>query len=291
MVPKRAFDRLQADNQHYRELAKQWEENYNLLLKKTGFTSVANLTDYICDPFMTSPEDKTLKEIIEECEEDYISERDKAEALQTENEQLKKKLHEFDPIPDFKELLKKLYSIEDTEALERALNHTCGGRGSVNGWIAVSLFWKQNYETLSKHVGFSSIEEIQDYLTNEAECDTLYDAIYLMHKEMDRRQKQINELRNEVKCISDKWASANSSNNSWKAAAECNSPKELIEKREVLEKEIEIYSRTLNEWKEGTGCQSPSAAKSLIESGASWHHAYRDAKKANEKLADEVKSW
>ena len=339
VIPKRAFERLQADNQHYREMAKQWEENHNLLLKKTGFDTVESLVFYLtnfgCDTLLealasyVSERDKadenynlllkktgfdtveelvnylnseaecdTLREAIasleynvkfarderrdlskklEECEKDYISARDKAEALQTENEQLKKKLHEFDPIPDYKELLEKLYSKEDVEKLEWTLNHICGGQASVNGWRAVSLFWSENHKTLSKLVGFSSVEEIQDYLTNEAECDTLHGAI--------------SKLKDQVKYTCDEWYSANSTNNSWKAAAECNSPKELIEKREALEKELGIYSRALKEWKEGTCCPSPSAAKTLIESGMSYEYAYHEAQKENRKLTEEVDSW
>ena len=294
VVSKRVFDRLQADNQHYREMAKQWEENHNLLLKKTGFDTVEELVNYLdseaeCDTLREAiaslehnvkfarDERRDLSKKLDECEKDYISARDKAEAIQTENEQLKKKLHEFDPIPDYKELLEKLYSKEDVEKLEWTLNHICGGQDSVNGWMVTAKLWKRNYETLSKLVGFSSTEEIQDYLTNEAECDTLQEAI--------------SKLKDQVKYTCDKWASANSSNNSWKAAAECNSPKELIKKRETLQKEIEVYSRALQEWKEGTGCPSPSAAKSLIESGMSYEYAYHEAQKENRKITEEVDSW
>lgn len=199
------------------------------------------------------------------------------ERLQTENEQLKKKLAVPDPLPEFREFLEKLYSKDDAENLEWTLNHICGGQASVNGWMVTAKLWRRNYETLSKLVGFSSTEEIQDYLTNEVECGTLQEAILKLTKE------------NKYAC--EKWCSANSSNNSWKAAAECNSPKELIEKREALEKEIDVYSRTLKEWKEITGCPSPSAAKTLIESGMSWHYAYNEIKKANEKLGEEVAAW
>ena len=298
VIPKRAFERLQADDQHYRELAKQQEENYKLLLEKTGFTSETDLIDYIHDPSMTSPEDKTLREIIDECEEDYISERDKAEALQTENEQLKKKLEELSPVPGYRDFLKALYP-EATEATIEKLAWTtgqlCCGRDLPNA-LRVDLTYhkalssararaidslKQDYEAFSKLVGFSSIEELQDYLTNEAECDTLQEAV--------------SKLKDQVKYTCDEWYSANSKNNSWKVAAECNSPKELIEKRETLEKEnidlkkendefarknqeliekretlekeIQVYSRALKDWKEGTGCPSPSAAKTLIENG------------------------
>lgn len=203
--------------------------------------------------------------------------KDKFEKMQAENEELKKKLQVPDPFAEYKELLKKLYSIEDTEALEWTLNHICGGQASANGWRASSQFWNGRYKDLLKLVGFSSKKEVEDYLVNEAECDTLQEAV--------------SKLKDQVKYTCDEWYSANSRNNSWKAAAECNSPKELIEKREALKKEIEVYSRALKEWKEITGCPSPSSAKTLIESGASWHHAYRDVKKANEKLADSIKSW
>lgn len=289
LISKEKFEKLLDKVVYYMALSTRHEANYNLLLEKTGFTSVADLVDYIHDPSMTSPEDKTLREIIDECEEDYISERDKAEELQTENEQLKKKLEEKtaeadDPLPDFRELLKKLYSTNDVENLEWTLNHVCGGRGSVNGWIAVSSFWKQKYETLSKLVGFVTVEETRDYLTNEAECDTLHEAIL--------------KLKDQVKYTCDEWYSANSRNNSWKAAAECNSPKELIEKRETLEgkvkaleTEAEVYSRALKEWKEITGCPSPSAAKTLIESGMSYVSAYHEVQEENRKLIDDINSW
>ena len=198
-------------------------------------------------------------------------------SLAETNAILNNKLNKLDPLPEFKEILKKLYSTNDIENLEWTLNHVCGGRGSVNGWIAVSLFWKQKYETISKLVGFMTVEEIQYYLTNEAECETLY--------------KAISKLKDQVKYTCDEWCKANSSNNSWKAAAECNSPKELIEKREALDKEVEIHSRALKEWKDVTGYTSPSAFKSAFESGASWCHAYRYVKKQNEKLAEEIKKW
>ena len=291
MISKRAFDRLQADNQHYREMSKQWEEDYNLLLKKTGFDTIESLVFYLtnvglCDTLLEAIEnyiserDKTLmdmKKKLEEWEKDYISAVTKAEALDKENEGLKKKLAVPDPFAEYKELLEKLHSKEDVEKFEWTLNHICGGQASANGWMVTAKLWRRNYESLSKLVGFSSTEEIQDYLTNEAECDTL--------------QAAVSKLKDQVKYTCDEWYSANSNNNSWKAAAECNSPKELIEKRETLEKEIEVYSRALKEWKEGTGYSSPSAFKSAFESGASWCHAYNEIKKANEKLADDVKSW
>lgn len=168
--------------------------------------------------------------------------KEKFEALQKENEQLKKKLGEFD----------------------------------FMGWMESAKLWKGRYNDLFKLVGFSSTEEIRDYLT-DTNCDTLQEAIL--------------KLTNENKYACEKWCNANSSNNSWKAAAECNSPKDLIEKREARKKEIEIYSRALQEWKEETGCPSPSAVKTMIESLASWHHAYHEVKGNNQKLANSIQKW
>ena len=194
-------------------------------------------------------EKEVMERHIQELESHNVS-------LAETNAVLNNKLNEFDPLPEFRELLKKLYSTGDIEKLAWTLNHTCGGRGSVNGWIAVSLFWKQNYETLSKLVGFSSIEEIQDYLTNEANCDTLHEAISNLH--------------DEVKHTSNEW-------------------NEMDKKLKDCEKENGIYSRALNEWKEATGCPSPSAAKTMIECMASWHHAYDDAKKEIESLKEALR--
>ena len=185
------------------------------------------------------------------------------EKLQTENEQLKKKLHEFDSITEFKEFLKKLYSTEDIENLEWVLNHACGGRGSVGGWIAVSAFWKQNCETLSKLVGFSSVEEIEDYLTNEAKCDTLHEAI----DNLDATVKSYRDMFDDCE------------------------PAYVKQRVDEMKDIIISYTGQISEWREATGCSSPSAAKTLIESGASWHHAYNKIKEKNRKLADDVKSW
>ena len=188
------------------------------------------------------------------CEPAYVKQR--IDEMKDEIENLNKKLTKLDPMPEFKELLKKLHSTDDVEKLEWTINHTCGGRGSVNGWIAVSSFWKQNCEALLKLVGFSSIEEIQDYLTNEANCDTLHEAISNLH--------------DEVKHTSNEW-------------------NEMDKKLKDCEKENGIYSRALNEWKEATGCPSPSAAKTMIECMASWHHAYDDAKKEIESLKEALR--
>lgn len=306
LISKEKFEKLQTENEELKkklgefdfmgwmESAKLWKKRYDDIFKLIGFSSDEELHDYLtneaeCDTLREAiaslehnvkfarDEHRDLSKKLDECEKDYISERDKVTALQIENEQLKKKLQVPDPFAEYKELFEKLHSKEDIEKFEWTLNHICGGQASANGWMVTAKLWRRNYETLSKLVGFSSTEEIQDYLTNEAECDTLQEAI--------------SELYDQVKYAWDEWCSANSSNNSWKAAAECNSPKELIEKREALEKEIGVYSRALKEWKEGTGCPSPSAAKTLIESDMSRYHAYNEIKKANEKLADSIHQW
>lgn len=281
VIPKKEVERLQEYNQRYRELAKQWEENYNLLLKKTGFDTVEELVNYIHDNGPNSQMNwETLKEIINDAEEDYISERDKAEELQKENEQLKKKLEGFSPVSGYSEFLKALYPEATEETIEKLVwttNQILDCPVSANGWEESAKFWKKRYDDLFKLVGFSSAAEMGDYLTNEAECDTLHEAIL--------------KLIDENKYAYEEWCKANSSNNSWKAAAECNSPKELMKKIEGFEKEIGIYSRALQEWKEVTGYPSPSAAKTAIEAGASWCHTYNDVKKANEELGELIMSW
>ena len=294
LISKEKFEKLQADVNINAETAKQWEINYDLLLKKIGFDTMEELVNYLnseaeCDTLheaivslehnvkFARDERRGLSKKLDECEKDYISARDKVEALQTENEQLKKKLHEYDPISDFKELFKKLHSIEDTEELEWVLNHACGGRGSVNGWMACAKSWKQNYEALSKLVGFSSKEEVEDYLVNEAECDTLHEAIL--------------KLTGENKYACEEWCKANSGNNSWKAAAECNSPKELIEKRETLEKENAYLYAEIRKWKEMTKCETPEAAATWITSYESACGRGNRLAEMVEKLKEEVVSW
>jgi hypothetical protein len=175
--------------------------------------------------------------------------KEKFDQLQTENEQLKKKLAVPDPLPEFRELLEKLYSKDDAENLEWTLNHICGGRDSSNGWISISLFWKRKYKALSRIVGFSSTEEIQDYLTNEAECDTLQEAILKLIKE------------NKYTC--EKWASANSSNNSWKNVTGYSAPEDYMHAR------ISGAFRTPFDytaaWQKATGCDSPCDAEKRIK--------------------------
>jgi len=258
---------LQVDLEYYRALSSSQAKSVYNWKEATG---------------CSTPEE--AKELIDGKKRRIIELKDELDASLSANEELKKKLQVPDPFADYKELLEKLHSKEDVEKFEWTLNHICGGQASANGWMVTAKLWRRNYETLSKLVGFSSTEEIQDYLTNEAECDTLQEAV--------------SKLKDQVKYTCDEWYSANSRNNSWKAAAECNSPKELIEKREaleekvkVLETEAEVYSRTLQEWKEGTGYPNPSSVKAALDSGAAWCHAYGDVKEQNKKLADVIKSW
>lgn len=106
VVPKKEFEKLQANANINAELAKQWEINYDLLLKKIGFDTVEELVNYLdseaeCGTLRDAianlehnvkfarDERRNLSKKLDECEKDYISERDKAEALETENEQLR----------------------------------------------------------------------------------------------------------------------------------------------------------------------------------------------------------
>lgn len=220
VISKRYFDRLQTENEELKkklgefdfmgwmESAKLWKKKYDDIFKLIGFSSDEELHDYLandakCDTLREAiaslehnvkfarDEHRDLSKKLDECEKDYISERDKVTALQIENEQLKKKLQVPDPFAEYKELFEKLHSKEDIEKFEWTLNHICGGQASANGWMVTAKLWRRNYETLSKLVGFSSTEEIQDYLTNEAECDTLQEAV--------------SKLKDQVKYTCDDW--------------------------------------------------------------------------------------
>lgn len=221
MVSKRAFERLQTRADSNAELARQWEINYDLLFKKTGFDTVEELVFYLtnvvqCDTLQeaiaslqdklqyTRDEWKDMRKKLEECEKDYIYERDKAEALEKENKELKNKLHEFDPIPEFKELTEKLHSIEDVEELEWVLNHTCGGWGSINGWIPIARFWKKRYDDLLKLTGYKSERDIHAVLTLQEQF------VYETMREL------INSLKRKAKFTDSNWQNATG----------CNSPVE-----------------------------------------------------------------
>ena len=312
LISKEKFEKLQADNEHYRERAKQWEENHNLLLKKTGFDTVESLVHYLNDIHQLD----TLLEVL-------ANYGNKIEALQIENEQLKSKLHEYDPIPDFKELLAKLYSKDDVEKLEWTLNHICGGQASVNGWIATSSFWKQNCEALSKLVGFSSVEEIQDYLTNEAECDTLQEAIasleYSVKFARDERRdlsKKLEECEKDYISERDKAEVLQTENEQlrnerthivylndplgviakWEKVTGYDSPKAFLKWKANIEGIMEA-------WKSGTGCKYPAEARVLLEkwktltkcetpeAAATWITSYEKACERGNGLAQDIEAW
>lgn len=245
LISKEKFEKLQTENEELKkklgefdfmgwmESAKLWKKRYDDIFKLIGFSSDEELHDYLandaeCDTLREAiailehnvkfarDERRYLSKKLEECEKDYISERDKVTALQRdkvtalqiENEQLKKKLQVPDPFAEYKELFEKLHSKEDIEKFEWTLNHICGGQASANGWMVTAKLWRRNYETLSKLVGFSSTEEIQDYLTNEAECDTLQEAISAWQKVtgfstpekcssyIDRLEKKLEDIKN-----------------------------------------------------------------------------------------------
>lgn len=217
-----------------------------------------------------------------------IISKEKFEALQTKNEQLKKKLEEF---------FTTLYPEDDVERLVWATEQICCGQVSVNGWMASAKFWKKRYDDFFKLVGFSSKEEVEDYLVNEAKCDTLHEAIL--------------KLIDENKYACEEWCRANSSNNSWKATAECNSPKELMTKLNQLRDDIKewkekydlavemigrwqratgqflpnIYDEELASWKEVTGFKTPEEAKDY------WTTKLSELGEVNETFAREVRSW
>ena len=169
---------------------------------------------------------------------------------------------------------------------------------------------------------------IMDVVCNEFD----HKVVVVSKRDFEKMQADVN-INAE---IAKQWESTNRSNNSWKAAAECNSPKELIEKLNLLrddisgrrtviehykrdiekwqkatgcispkdistssliakttqlDQEVKILNGALQEWREGTGCPGPIAAKALIESGMSYEYEYHEAQKENWKLTEEVDSW
>lgn len=196
-------------------------------------------------------------------------------ALRAENEELKKASHVLDPLPDFRDLLKKIYSTNDVEKLEWTLNHACGGRGSVNGWIAVSLFWKQKCTTISKIVGFSSVEEIQDYLTNEANCDTLHESISNLHDEVKYASNERNDMDKKLKACEKEVKSLRAEINKFYEMFDDCEPAYVKQRIDEMKDEIKNLNKKLSErthivylndpigviarWERVTGYDNPEA--------------------------------
>lgn len=136
--------------------------------------------------------------------------------------------------------------------------------------------------------------------------------VFISKEKFERLQKKIDELRDDIAGRStviehykgdiEKWQTATGyicpediSTNSMISESRTN---EIIAANEKLwsenkkcEKRIDILTGDLQEWKEATGCPSPSSAKTLIESGMSYVYGYHEVQKKNRKLTDEVESW
>jgi len=154
---------------------------------------------------------------------------------------------------EYHNFLKALFPDEDIEKLVLMIRQVCGPvlstrtqywkdkceqmQADNQHYRELAKQWEENYNLLLKKTGFDTVESLVLYLNDIHQLDTLLEVL------------------------------ANYGN-----------------KIEALQKEIGVYSRTLKEWKDSTGCPSPSAAKTLIECQTSWHHAYEDAKKKIESL-------
>lgn len=175
-----------------------------------------------------------------------ISKRD-FEALQTENEQLKKKLEEFSPAPGYGDFLKALYPEVDVEKFVWATKQLCCGR-DLRHALQVDL---EFYRT------FSSCQAKSIHSWKEAtECDSPEEA-----------EKKIENLKELDQCIDD-----------WQKATGFSSPEEirgyltnetycntLCDVCEASHLRIKDQISTIEKWQKATGCYTPGAVKKLID--------------------------
>lgn len=198
-----------------------------------------------------------------------------------------------------------------------------------------------DYETISsaKHeviqswkevTGFSSCEEIEDYLVNEAECDTLHEAIdsleYSVKFARDERRdlsKKLDECEKDYISERDKAEALQTENEQlkkklaefenepthivylndplgviakWEKVTGYNDPKDFLKWKANIEAIMEA-------WKDATGCKYPGDARKLLEkwqtmtrsetpeNAAKWLERFEETDKRCDKLAREVESW
>ena len=241
VVGKRDFERLQADDQHYRELAKQREENYNLLLKKTGFDTVESLVYYLNDIIQCD----TMLEVVSS----YISERDKAaEAFEKETNVYSRALKEWKestdcPSPSAAKSLLKHYC-DENKKLQKKIEEL---RDDISGRSTVIEHYKRDIEKWQKVTGCLRPEDItpgcMGFLGEVEKLAWVTEQTCCGRDLRDALQADLEYYR----ALSSSQAK---SIYGWKEATGCDTP--------------EMAKEAIKEWKAVTGCQTPDKARDLI---------------------------
>lgn len=131
------------------------------------------------------------------------------ERLQVENEELKKKLSEFEPIPGYREFLTALYPWEDVEKLVWITSQLCCGRDLRHALQTDLEYYKS----------VSSVQAKSICCWKEATgCNTPEEA-----------EKKIESLKGALrKCNSIMLKELDQEIDTWQKATGCNSPEEVM---------------------------------------------------------------
>lgn len=107
------------------------------------------------------------------CNVVMVSKRD-FERLQTENEELKKKLEEFSPIPEYREFITALYPREDVDKIVWATGQLCCGRDMQNALQADLEFYRTLYS--SQSIMLKELDRCVDDWQTATGCSTPEEA-------------------------------------------------------------------------------------------------------------------
>ena len=242
VVPKKDFDRTQSENKdfqdaneallkrvrYYHEMAKQWEENYNLLLKKTGFDTAESLVFYLTN----FDKNDTLLEVIAS----YISERDKA----NENYNLLlKEIHKW----------RVASECPDPEHAEEEINKLANLYNSAMNDIDK---WKTATDCPSPSVAKSLLKHYCDENKKlQKKIDELRDDIFCRSTVIEHCKRDIEKWQDDTGCVTPDQA---------KSRIEGLENAVRLTNRTMI-KELES---NIDEWQKATGCDSPKKAEYKI---------------------------
>ena len=143
-------------------------------------------------------------------------------------------------------------------------------------------------------------EKMQADVNINAEIAKQWEKLWSENKKCEKRIEallsEIREWKNITGCSSPESYMAVRLNAAWQdVTGEQIFGRDL---RHTLQVDLEYYraissaqAKSIYCWKEATGCPTPEAAKTLIESGMSYEHGYHEVQEENRKLTEEVDSW